>query len=410
MTNNFFGTLCAVVAAALSLAGCGGSSGGGGGPSPTPASSGGSITGQAFKGPTRGATVCLYALDPAAPDRKGAAVPAQPGSLPTIDNGCIVTGGDGQFHVQLPDTATGELLVESTGGTYCSDESTFDGTSCAHGGAPVPMGSNALRTVVSVPGSGRTASAPLTVLTTAAVGAAGALGAAGFNTAYATVASNFGLAGTAANADPASGALNNMLRGLSRHLGADNRLIASLVERIADGTLTGGHGEITPVATVIGRALLSDERRQVMLALACFTDADGIHQEHVYSMFLPEGRATRGSFTAYHYGDAACDGPIGQISVGFDVEYLGSVDVPRQATTDVRKAQAGNASVARLAFPVDSRLGEHSGVDANFMIARIDDACHSNAKAYLSAVDSPVQGGVLSRLDMSQPYTIYCEN
>ena len=410
MTHHFFGKLCAVAAAASTLVGCGGSGGGPGAPSPTPTATGGSITGQAFKGPTRGATVCLYAIDPAAPDGKGAAVPAQAGSTPTIDNGCVVTGGDGHFRFQLPDNASGELLVESTGGTYCSDESVFDGTSCAHGGAPVPMGANALRTVVAVPGSGHTASAPLTVLTTAAVGATGALNAAGFNTAYATVASNFGLAGTAANADPASGALNNMLRGLGRHLGADNRLIASLVDRIADGTLTGGQGEITPVETITGRALLSDERRQVMLGSACFTDADGVHQQHVYAMFLPDGRATRGSFTAYHYGDAACDGPTGQFSVGFDVEYLGNVDVPRQATTDVRKAQAGSASVARFSFPTDSRLGERSGVDANFMIARIDDACHSQAKAYLSAIDSPVQNGVLSRLDMSQPYNIYCEN
>jgi hypothetical protein len=409
MTNNFFGKLCAVAAAASAVAGCGGS-GTVGEPSPTPTASGGSITGHAFKGPTRGATVCLYAIDPAAPGGKGAPVVAQAGSSPAIDNGCVVTGGDGQFRFQLPDNASGELLIESTGGTYCSDESVFDGTSCAHGGAPVPMGANALRTVVSAPGSGHTASAPLTVLTTAAVGAAGTLSGAGFNTAYATVASNFGLAGTAANADPTSGALNNMLRGLSRHLGADNRLIASLVDRIADGTLTGGHGEITPVMTVTGRALLSDERRQVMLGSACFTDADGVHQQHVYSMFLPEGRATRGSFTAYHFGDAACDGPTGQFTVGFDVEYLGSVDVPRQATTDVRKAQVGSASVARFSFPIDSRLGARSGVDANFMIARDDDACHSQATAYLSAVGSPVQNGVLSRLDVSQPYTIYCEN
>lgn len=408
MSNKPSGKLAALAVAVSSLAACGGSPGGG--EAAPGAAAGGSIEGQSFKGPLHGATLCVYAIDNAAPDRKGAAVPAQSGSLPAVADGCVVTGSDGSYRFELPAAIAGDLLVESTGGTYCSDESIFNGSGCADAGAPVAMGAHALHTVVTTPGAGKVRSAPLTLLTTSAVRRTGELNATGFEASYATVASQLGLTGATTSDAPASGALATLLASLSRHLGPDNRLIPGLVERIADGTLTGDSGGLRPVEVITAWALNSSERRYVRLSSGCFSLPGGGYREHVYGLFLPEGRSTMGTIDILDYADASCNVPVDDFSASFEVEYLGPIDVPLQATTDVLKAQTGSASTARFTFPADSRLGDLSGLDANFMIARTSDACHSSARAYLSAPDSPVKDGVLSRLDVSKAYAIFCEN
>lgn len=408
MANHNLRKILALTASALALAlaGCGG----GDDDPPTPVALGGSFTGLAFKGPIHGAAVCAYVIDNGASDRRGTLVPAQSGSMPVVVDGCVMTGRDGAYTLVLPDSVGGDLLLQTRDGTYCSNDSEFDSEICADGGVPVPMGINALRTVATAPGLGAMINAPLSLLTTAAVQRAGTLSAASFRNAYSSIATQFGLANTPPSANPSAGLLNTLLRSLTAHLGDDNSLIASLVDSIADGTLSGADGRLVPLETVRSWSLTPSERQYVMLESACFAYSDGTYHRHSYAMFLPDGRATTGTFSNDVYMDALCEQSIDQITSTYQVEYLGEANVVHQATTDVRRSQAGSATAARFTFPSDERLGDLSGLNANFMIARVTDACRSESRAYLSAIDSAAREGVLSRLDVSRDYRIYCEN
>ncbi len=203
--------------ALLLMSSCGGGGGGG-----TGNASGTTVTGVSFKGPTAGATVCAYQIDNAAPGRKG----AQVGS-------CAVTSSDGSYTLTLPAGTSSDLLLESTGGTYCSDESVFSSGACSGGGTPVAMGTAALRTVVTAGGS--SVSAPLTLLTTAAINNAGTLSATTFNTAYAGVAATVGVDNTDPAASPSSGTLNTALSNLAAQVGTDATQVATVVQAVASG-------------------------------------------------------------------------------------------------------------------------------------------------------------------------------
>jgi hypothetical protein len=222
----------AALAAAILGAGCLGGSGGG---------SAASLTGVVYKGPTAGAQVCAYRIDDAAADRKGALVEAQPGSGPTLREGCVVTGADGAYAIVLPAEAAGgaRLLVESTGGTYCSDESLLAaGSTCAGGGTPIAMGATPLRAFVAAPPA-NSVSVPLTLLTTAATQAAATLDAAGYAAAYGTIANSFGVSADPSTS-PRDGVLSGVLTTLSGMVGTDGGNIGAIVGAIASGTLTGG--------------------------------------------------------------------------------------------------------------------------------------------------------------------------
>ncbi|MEJ7932358.1 hypothetical protein WG922_20465 [Ramlibacter sp. AN1015] len=228
---HLFSTRAAALAGVLVLAACGGGGNGGAAPS-DPAAATATVKGQVFKGPVHGAAVCVHAISAGI---RGDRLAAQAGSGPSVTDGCVVTGADGTYSIVLPAGTHADLLVESTGGTYCSDESSFDGTACAGGGTPVSMGSHTLRTVLAAPTDG-TVDAPVTLLTTAAVQAATAPDAASFATAYGTIAANF-----AAPADPSTspsaGALTTVLRNLAVYVGPSTADLGDILSGIAAGTL-----------------------------------------------------------------------------------------------------------------------------------------------------------------------------
>ncbi|HYF20057.1 MAG TPA: hypothetical protein VEA40_19485 [Ramlibacter sp.] len=153
-----------VAATASALAACGGGGGGGATPAPAPAPA---IDGGVVKGPVSGATVCVYAI---AAGAKGAqiAVTAGTGATGTVANGCYVTAADGSYNLRLPAGTSGDVLVEASGGSFCSNESAVAGGACSGGGALVNLGATVMSSVASVPASG-TATVYTTPLTTAAV-------------------------------------------------------------------------------------------------------------------------------------------------------------------------------------------------------------------------------------------------
>ncbi|MEJ7929398.1 beta-propeller fold lactonase family protein [Ramlibacter sp. AN1015] len=199
------------------------------------------ISGQVYKGLTYGASVCVFAIDAGA---RGARMAAQPDSAPTPSDGCVVTAADGTYSFVLPAGTQGDLLVEATGGTYCSDETRYDGTRCTGGGTPISMGTNALRTVVTAQPEG-TVQAHLTLLTTAAVQSSGALSATAFAASYAPIAANF-----AAPSDPATspgaGPLATVLGNLAVYVGTDTTDLADIVSDIAAGTLIAKNTTFAP--------------------------------------------------------------------------------------------------------------------------------------------------------------------
>ena len=229
--HRLFSRRLSLLACAVVLASCGGN----GGPAPSDSSSS-VLSGHVYKGPTAGASVCAYAIEAGA---RGAQVAAQPGSTPSIVDGCVVTAADGAYSFILPAGTAGELLVESTGGTYCSDESTFDGTRCSGTGTPVAMGDNVLKTVVGAPATG-TVNVPLTLLTTAAVQAAATLDASAFNTAYGTLAASFNAPADPASS-PVSGDLTSVLQKLAVYVGPGTSDLAEILAGMAAGTLTAAN-------------------------------------------------------------------------------------------------------------------------------------------------------------------------
>jgi hypothetical protein len=161
-------------AAALALlAACGGGGGGGGA----------TISGGVVKGPVLGSTVCAFAITAGA---KGAQVPlSAAGGAGSITGGCYVTPADGSYVFSVP-SGTGDILLEATGGKFCTNETPIVANACPGGGTIVDLGAQVMSAAVA---AGANATVYTTPLTTAAVGAAGAgLTAATFNASFTTLA------------------------------------------------------------------------------------------------------------------------------------------------------------------------------------------------------------------------------
>lgn len=154
-----------------------------------------------MKGPVLGSTVCVYALTAGA---KGAQIPvtAGTGATGSVANGCYVTAADGTYNLRLPSGTSGDVLVEATGGSFCSNESAVAGGACSGGASLVNLGASMMTSVASVPASG-TATVYTTPLTTAAVDIirARGLSSANFGGEFATLAGQ--LLGNTTNVTPA---------------------------------------------------------------------------------------------------------------------------------------------------------------------------------------------------------------
>jgi hypothetical protein len=439
MPNRSF-QLAAVASAVLALVGCGGHSSNttatSTSASATPVAAA-TVTGQAYKGPTAGATLCAYAIDSAAADKKGAQVAAQAGSTPTVSGSCVVTANDGSYTFVLPAGTTGSLLLESSGGTYCNDETVFDGTSCAGGGLPVAMGAAKLSTVVAAPGAGLVANAPLTLLTTAATRSAGTADASTFKAAYGTVAGNFGVADTDPASDPkTAGALNTVLASLTTYLGADTTLADSIVGQAADGTLkTGSAQDLEAQAALSCSALTAQDLSYTYTYMGMFWDPimmipmpmpqtvtvaapalgtstckaseDGLSSSRfVYNIGLGSllnGAVLTGTYYSYQYSDATCGTYSSYAYAPMTLQYTGTQTVPLSASSDPTKSQAGIASKLTVTVQTGGTLGLTAARTENHLFCRTQASAPStyNFKGYLTSATSPMLNGSLSRLDGS---------
>lgn len=149
----------------LLLTACGG---GGGGGSGAGTSAGSVVSGSAVKGPLKGATVCVYAADATASNGLGARIGLVAGA--NVNNGCYVTGADGGYSLTLPAGVSRNVVVVSTGGSYCADESQVQNDNTCTGGTPpqtLPDGSS-LTAAVTLPGNDGNASVHVTPLSQAA--------------------------------------------------------------------------------------------------------------------------------------------------------------------------------------------------------------------------------------------------
>lgn len=152
----------ATVLAAALVAACGGSGDGG---------TAAQVDGAIVKGPVTGATVCAFALTGGAKGRALTVQATSPGGV--VTNGCFVTGADGAYAFTVPGYS-GEILLEATGGNYCSDENPLSNGACTGGGAVVAL--NETMTAAASVSGGTRSTTYVTPLTTAAVGVAAANG------------------------------------------------------------------------------------------------------------------------------------------------------------------------------------------------------------------------------------------
>lgn len=436
--------VAAVSAAIATLAACGGHPGGTA--STASPATGATVSGQSFKGPTAGATVCAWAIDNAAADRKGAQVMAQEGSRPRLANGCVVTANDGTYSFALPAGTSGDLLFESSGGTYCSDESVFDGTACAGTGTPIAMGSASLRTVVDTPAGGAVANAPLTLLTTAATTAAGTLSASTFKANYNTVAANFGLADTDPASKPdADGALKTMLTGLTTFVGGDTRDLGRIVKNIAAGTLKIGtgssssnnssEGSLEAEAAIECSPLAQTDLQYQGLGIggwtidpitflpvpmppmpytisaggvvseSCVVSDDGLGSMRMQLFAqlgsLLNGQDVSGTYSVYQFDNATCAGQGTGGSTQATLRYEGTQAIPLSASADPSRSQVGTATRLVLTLQPSTTLGITQAVTENHLFCRTQAATPgtTNFKGYLTSPDSPKVNGFRSRLD-----------
>lgn len=240
-----------VVAAAL-LAACGGG-GGGGGSMPM-------VSGSVVKGPVLGATVCAYAVTGGA---KGAQLPVSASGGGTVVNGCFVTGADGRYDFTLPAGSNGDVLLEATGGTFCSNEAQVSGGACA-GGTLVDLGSAVMK-VVTVASGGNVASVHATPLTTAAVEAAGAdISSANFGTRFVAIAQQvLGADTTVTPTTEPTPANHPYLASLATYLAGGGSFQAA-VDRIESGSTSfgGGGGNGSTVPATVNAALVGTHTLQ----------------------------------------------------------------------------------------------------------------------------------------------------
>lgn len=401
------GRALAVLAAAAAVA-CGGSGGGG---TVAQGASAVVVSGQSYKGPAAGATVCAYRVDAAQPGGRGAQVAAQPGSTPAVADGCVVTANDGSYSLVLPADTTGDLLLESRGGTYCSDESVYDGAACGGGGRPIAMGDARLRTVV-VAGSGPV-TAPMTLLTTAAVERAGSgLSAASFGTAYAAIAAGVGVAPDPAAA-PGAGPLATLLASLTTYVGGDTSTLASVTGGLASGQLTAAGGALQPAQGFVCTAVGAQDRNLGFALSSCTDLPDGgsrrISYRFSWSELLNADGAVQGGYSDQTFtGSCARPGePLGDGSEGLLAVFNEGVQtLPLQASADPARAQSGTAN--RLVFRVSSRDPDIVPTVTPVLYCKTRSAVNNVSdfppafSGFLSSPSSPTADGFPTRIDPSK--------
>ena len=247
--------VCLLAAVVIGLvSGCGGGDSNVAAPA---AGSGGTISGSVSKGPVNSATVCVYKIDNAAAGRKGAQIVATGPAGATIISGCVVTQADGSYTLILPPDTSGDVIIETSGGTYCSNEAQYDKVSLTCQGAagiPVALGTNALRTVVAAPVSGTITSVAVTPFSTASFAnaiTAGALSFASYQTQFNALVTAVGLPSTITTGTLVSNAdLQAALAAISKSFGT---LPSNYTQTIADLALarllySGGGFNLAPVA------------------------------------------------------------------------------------------------------------------------------------------------------------------
>lgn len=418
MRSNF--QTAAACAVALVVAACGGGSSSG---------SSTTVSGTSFKGPTAGASICFYAIDNAASDRKGAKVAAQPGSTPSVADGCVVTANDGTYTAILPAGTTGDLLVESTGGTYCSDESIYNGTSCSGGGTPIAMGGAKLKTVVGA--SGAVANAPLTLLTTAAVNAAPSLTGDNFKSSYATVAANVGIADTNPGSNPSQGELKTALVNLSTYVGGDTTGVDGVVQTLASGGLKTQGGQLATGDGVACSALEGTALQSETL-YSCEDKADGsaflrglsfgFSGSPVLADAQGEGQLAGLTFAndrcAAIWANPFGHSPASTTTYPMAVTYEGVETLARQASADASKSQSGTAS--KLAFTIYPGTTQNMGTPGASQAVALTPTplrtekhlfCRTGTtngapSGYLTSTSSPLKDGYFTRIDTTRLFSI----
>ncbi|MES2976058.1 MAG: hypothetical protein V4757_20740 [Pseudomonadota bacterium] len=216
-------------AAALAmLAACSGDGDGGGA----------TISGGVVKGPVLGSTVCAFALTGGA---KGAAVPLAlgAGAAGSISGGCYVTPADGSYNFALPAGTSGDLLIEATGGSFCSNESQVAAGACTGGGTVINLGGAVMSSIVAVPAAGSNATVFTTPLTTAAVTGGGAgMTSARFNERFNTLAGRVIGAGTAVTPATPPTATNQPYLATAATALQNGGTLSSVVTALNNGTTT----------------------------------------------------------------------------------------------------------------------------------------------------------------------------
>lgn len=251
-------TVAVLVITCFALASCGGNDDSSSASTPPvavarPVAIGGTISGTALKGPINGATVCAYKIDNAAANKRGALILATGPAGVTILAGCAVTPADGSYALILPVGTIGDVLLETSGGTYCSNEAQYDKASLrclGTGGAALALNLNALRAVVTAPASGVVVPGMLTPFGTAAIAnaiAAGNLSTVTFQSQFAALIAALGLPNgltvtTAAN----DATLQALLAALSRAFGIDANALAQAFADFAKGKYKYANGVFTP--------------------------------------------------------------------------------------------------------------------------------------------------------------------
>jgi hypothetical protein len=241
-----------------SLAACGGgdgsgtgSGGGGGGTGPL-------IEGGVVKGPVSNATVCVYAVSNGA---KGARIDL---TGTGVVNGCFVTQPDGLYRLQLPAGTDGDVIIESTGGQYCSDEQPVAAGACAAGATLESLAGQVMVTAATLPASGpvQVYATPLTSAAALNTMAAGAFTTAAFLSGFDTLVGQ--VVGVGSSLTPATvpnaanspflGALANFLQNNG---GSWQQMMASLQTGVVPTIPSvpgGGGGPVDPPGGSTGLA------------------------------------------------------------------------------------------------------------------------------------------------------------
>jgi hypothetical protein len=305
------------------------------------------------------------------------------------------------------------------------------------------MASAKLRSVIATPASGAVANVPLTLLTTAAVRGAGTLSAGSFDSAYGTIAGQFGISETTPSTSPASGALQTALASLATYLGGDTTLLERVVTGISGGSITAGSGNVSAPAEFSCSPLASTDLSYTGMSMgympspipggpmmpmpvpytvqsyglggACSNSADGVSSIESYYSTSGMGNLLAGTELTGTYSETRYTGRCGELdrtyvsggSAGMTMQYTGSQAIARSASADPLKAQEGTASKLRVTLQPGGSLGLVQPTTHNHLFCRTQAAPSQTISflGFMTTANSPEKDGSLSRIDGVTPYT-----